>query len=348
MKSFLLVLLLGVLVLAAAPAGAQTLCEASTPLGRFVCDVPALGILSGELRAAEARLFASLPEDGRAALVAAQTQWRQYVTDLCLVTPLRVLGDSTQAGETVHCVGTALAARRKDLPRFQERQGALTFRRHEVFAAGPIANPPPNGQTVWSIEAARPVLLDAVPGAAVWNRLAAERFDALLDYDPEIGDARPVTADELLDYSIQYATERAIGITWHHWTYGHGAAHGNPADTAMHYRLDLGRALVPADVFAPGSGWEAALAQLVFDELKRRHGAALDVRAPREIAQWTAAPDRWLFSGDGLGVFFNVYEVMPYADGRQEVKLPWSRLAPYLQNGVPPDFVTALPAFLRR
>lgn len=340
--------LLGLAILAAAPAEAQGQCEASTPLGRFVCDVPALGIRSAELRALEAQIFTSLPEDGREALVEAQTQWRQYVTDLCLVTTPRLFGDSTAAGEAVQCVGTALSARLKDLPRFQERQGGLTFRRREVFAAGPIANPPPGGQTVWSIEAAYPVLLELSPAAGAWSRLAASRFRALLDYDPTRGAVQRVTQDELIDYSIQYANDRAVGITWHRWTYGHGAAHGNPADVAMHFRLDEARALAPADVFHPGSGWEAALPQLAFDDLKRRHGNALLVKTPAEIAAQAVSPDRWIFTGEGLTVFFNVYEVMPYAEGRRDVKLPWSRLTPYLRNGRPPDFAAPLPVFLRR
>ena len=323
-------------------------CDGGTPLDRFACDVPTLGLLNTQLRMAEAQTAAALPADLRPVLAAAQTQWRQYAIDLCLMTPAKAIGDSTTAGEAVHCLGSVINARIKDLPRFRERQGALNFQRREVFAAGPVADRPPNGQTVWSVEAAYPAVEGRAPALAVWNQLVADRFAALLDYDPALGAAIPVTSDELLDYSVQYATERAIGITWHYWSYGHGAAHGNPADFAMHYRLDLGRAVAPADVFADGSGWEAALAQLSFDELRRQLPAGLYVNGPADIAATVTQPERWQLGGDGLTIFFNVYEVAAYVEGRQQAKLPWNRLTRYLRNGAPPDFVTIFPAFLRR
>lgn len=323
-------------------------CDGGTPLDRFACDVPALGLLNTELRLAEAQTVATLPADLRPVFDAAGTQWRKYATDLCLVTPAAAIGDSTTAGEAVHCLGGAISARIKDLPRFRERQGTLSFLRREVFAAGPIIDKAPNGQTVWSVEAAYPAVEGSSPALAVWNQLVADRFGALLEYDPALGAAIPITTDELLDYSVQYATDRAIGITWHYWSYGHGAAHGNPADFAMHYRLDQGRAVTPADVFTDGSGWEAALAQLAFAELRRQLPAGLFIESPADIAALVTQPERWLIGGDGLTVFFNVYEVAAYAEGRQEARLAWSRLTRYLRNGAPPDFASAFPAFLRR
>ncbi len=323
-------------------------CDGGTPLDRFACDVPALGLLNTQLRRAESQTAATLPADLQSVFAAAETRWRKYATDLCLVTPAAKVGDSTTAGEAVHCLGGAITARIKDLPRFRERQGAQTFQRREVFAAGPVVDIPPNGQTVWSVEAAYPAVEGTAPAFAVWNQLVADRFAALLEYDPALGTAIPVTTDELVDYSVQYATERAIGITWHYWSYGHGAAHGNPADFAMHYRLDQGRAVTPADVFADGSGWEAALAQLAFEDLRRQLPAGLFVNGPADIAATVTQPERWLLGGDGLTVFFNVYEVAAYAEGRQEARLPWSHLTRHLRNGAPPDFATAFPAFLRR
>ena len=350
MKTMSFAALLLAAVVASDGAGAQApgACDGGSPLDRFACDVPALGLLNTQLRTAEAQTAATLPPAARVLLAAAQAHWRQYATDLCLVTPAMKIGDSTTAGEAVHCLGTAISARIKDLPRFRERQGVLTFQRREVFAAGPIADAPPNGQTVWSVEAAYPEIETSSPAHAAWNRLAADRFDGMLEYDPALGAAIPVESDELIDYSVQYATERAIGLTWHTWSYPHGAAHGMPADFAMHYRLDAGRVVNASDVFADGSGWEEALAQLVFDDLRRQLPGGLLIDGPAEIATTVTQPESWLLGGDGLTVFFNVYDVAPYADGRQQVKQPWSRLARYLKNGSPPDFVAAFPAFLRR
>lgn len=347
------ILLLATLLIAGATvnhdAAAQvSSCDGGTPFDRFACDVPALGLLNTQLRTAESQTAATLPAELQPVFAAAEAQWRKYATDLCLVTPAAQIGDSTTAGEAVHCLGSAIRARIKDLPRFRERQGALTFQRREVFAAGPVMDIPPNGQTVWSVEAAYPAVEGTAPVFAVWNQLVADRFAALLEYDPAFGAAIPVTTDELVDYSVQYATERAIGITWHYWSYGHGAAHGNPADFAMHYRLDQGRAVSPADVFADGSGWETALARLAFEELRRQLPTGLFVNGPADIAATVTQPERWQIGGDGLTVFFNVYEVAAYAEGRQEARLPWSHLTRFLRNGAPPDFATAFPAFLRR
>jgi len=248
----------------------------------------------------------------------------------------------------VHCLGATLSARIKDLPRFRERHGTQVLQRRELFAAGPIADLPPWGATVWSVEAAWPALEGNDTAAVAWNRLAADRFSEILNYDPVLAATSPVTMDELLDYSVQYATEQAIGLTWHYWSYGHGAAHGMPADAAMHYRLDQNRPLAADDVFAVGTNWEAALAQLCFDELRRRLGDGLFAASPDELAASAASPDSWRIGGDGLTVFFNVYEVASYAYGRLDVALPWSRLFPWPRNNAPPDFAGVFPAFLRR
>lgn len=121
-----------------------------------------------------------------------------------------------------------------------------------------------------------------------------------------------------------------------------GGAHPNYGQMA--YNLDLSGQiqLSLADVIQPES--IPVLQQKVLDELEEQFGglenSGLYADYPQIVASYFDDPDltpNWYFSGNGLVIYFNCYDIAPYAAGIIKVQLPYDSLDNVLSSRFLPE-----------
>ena len=110
-----------------------------------------------------------------------------------------------------------------------------------------------------------------------------------------------------------------------------GGAHPNYAQIAYNMDLNAQKRLELSDVILPGGG--EAVQQLVLSQLENRFGgleySGLYPNYPEIVADSFAAPGltpNWYFSANGLVIYFNCYDIAPYAAGIIKVELPYDTL----------------------
>lgn len=124
--------------------------------------------------------------------------------------------------------------------------------------------------------------------------------------------ARPPILSIVLDVTVFYA----------------GAAHPGHYVITLAWDADRRRALRTDDLFEAGSAWAEVLSEAAIPTLESDLGEMAD---PSWIAEG-AGPDpenfkRWALVEEGLIVFFDPYQVAPYAAGPQAVTIPRAVLA---------------------
>ena len=131
---------------------------------------------------------------------------------------------------------------------------------------------------------------------------------------------QPPILSMVLDVSVFYA----------------GAAHPGQYAITLVWDAGRGRALAPEDLFRAGSDWPQALSREVIPALERDLGEMAD---PAWIAEGAGAvPEsfaRWALVEEGLIVFFDPYQVAPYAAGPQAVTIARAALAEVVDPGGP-------------
>jgi hypothetical protein len=186
-----------------------------------------------------------------------------------------------------------------------------------VTARVPTLTGPAAADPAWSgFEA----LLDAVLAAEIekflTNFAAWEAPDSALvssfDAEGSVLWARPPILSTVLDVSIYHA----------------GAAHPGHYVITLVWDADRRRALTTKDLFAAGSAWPEVLSEAAQPAL----AADLGEMADSDWIAEGAGPDpanftRWGLVEEGMLVFFDPYQVAPYAAGPQAVTIPYAALA---------------------
>jgi hypothetical protein len=154
------------------------------------------------------------------------------------------------------------------------------------------------------IERFRENLAEWEPSETGW----VSTFDA----DGSVLWARPPIVSVVVDVSVYYA----------------GAAHPGHYAITVVWDGQTGRALTHEDLFRRGSGWEEVLSRASIAALEGELG---DMADPDWIAEG-AGPlaenfSRWALVEEGLVLFFDPYQVAPYAAGPQVVTITRAALA---------------------
>ncbi|MFO0702268.1 MAG: DUF3298 domain-containing protein [Candidatus Andersenbacteria bacterium] len=163
---------------------------------------------------------------------------------------------------------------------------------------------------------------------------AATQINALLQVDINalvdnfVVDARQAEPSTTLgsDLSTTYVATTVGGVLSIALTvdeFQQGAAHPNSTTLAYSFRVADGSLLALSDVFKPGSAYLARLSEQAIARLSSNTDlpdVATGAAPTAEIFQ------RWLLDNDGLTVFFDPYQVGPYAAGPQRVTIPYGTL----------------------
>jgi len=117
---------------------------------------------------------------------------------------------------------------------------------------------------------------------------------------------------------------------------GHGAAHPSEAGENFHWLLKEQREMKVEDVFVSGPGWSTVVNARCLAALKKQFGAdglAYVEEPAKAIAEVTASTKNWTLTAKGLEISFPEYTVSSRAAPADDVVVPWSDLAMFLQAG---------------
>ena len=132
------------------------------------------------------------------------------------------------------------------------------------------------------------------------------------DADGSVLWADPPILSIVLDFSVYYA----------------GAAHPGHYAITVVWDAERGRALTTRDLFPSTADWEELVSREAIPILERDLGEMADPSWIREGAGPRADNfARWALVEEGLLVFFDPYQVAPYAAGPQAVTIPRAALA---------------------
>jgi hypothetical protein len=132
------------------------------------------------------------------------------------------------------------------------------------------------------------------------------------DADGAVLWADPPLLSIVLDFSVYYA----------------GAAHPGHYAITVVWDAGRGRALTTRDLFPATSAWEQVVSREAIPILERDLGDMADSSWIQEGAGPRAENfTRWALVEEGLIVFFDPYQVAPYAAGPQAVTIPRAALA---------------------
>ena len=294
--------------------------RARTAQERFICAHPEVGDLDREMASAYRRHIASLSDAGLRQVLASQRAWLAYWPRACSASTRQVV---------LEAVGCAIGAYRKRIEQLKppaSGPGLLSYTVSKYRYLAPEAEDAPAGthEMSWpqfepSLGAAPPAWL---PALNIW----------LQPSQPELSPAKQAEADEMdaesttdVSLNVMLITPWLVQAVKTRDFYLHGGAHGLSTLAYSHFLIEQSRPLQPRDVFTR-EDWRHELAQKVWPLLQRGLGENLMVASVKDVADLIELSSLD-FSGPGLRVHFNPYDVAPYSTGPVSVTLAVEDLA---------------------
>jgi hypothetical protein len=167
--------------------------------------------------------------------------------------------------------------------------------------------------------------------AAVTKKVAGFKKDMTPEAGENTEETRPedsMGSDLTISYTVVLAQDDLVSVEFDVSSYFQGAAHPNSYSETFNYDLKNGKQLKLADLFKPGAKYLQAIANYCVADLKKQ--ATEKGLMAEEIEKGAAAKadnyQGWTITKRGLGIYFDPYQVGPYAAGPQFVLVPYSDL----------------------
>jgi len=168
-------------------------------------------------------------------------------------------------------------------------------------------------------------------GAAVTKKVGGFKKDMTPEEGENTEETRPADSmgsDLTISYTVVLAQDDLVSINFEVSSYFQGAAHPNSYSETFNYDLKNGKQLKLPDLFKPGAKYLPAIATYCIADLKKQ--ATEKGLMAEEIEKGAAAKadnyQGWTITKRGLGMYFDPYQVGPYAAGPQFVLVPYSNL----------------------
>jgi uncharacterized protein len=303
--------------------------KARTPFAKAICNTPDLSKADETLAKALQTALGGLSAPARAEVSDAHDKWVKFANIACTSNAKPATRPYNADG--ISCLENLFSDRTEQLQN-SKMLGGLRIYYVDRYAA--LRDPD-------AAETNTPVATKSVSTPRIDGTDAeAQAFNHFIetgtgkDIDPSIATSpKPEdgSEDDSAELLVSAVTPARITLTLQSYSYGHGAAHGMPGITYIHYLRGEKRRLTAGDVFT-GKGWQQRLQELALAAVKKTEGEDLMLDDPSSINDLVVDPARWDFSADGLVLQFEPYEVAPYAAGAPTVVIPW----PELQNLLAP------------
>lgn len=295
--------------------------KAGTEVEKAICASADLSVADVALANAYRAILARAPEEAKALLRADQRGWVAHVGKVCQG---RWAPKEGGADYVPSCIANAY----RQQTAFYEKE-ALT------------ALPNPYGfllarQTYRTAPVGEADQIDHLPRI----RSEANRFPYFLDVSLKALSASPPApaGEDALEaengFKASLVNGRLLILEETTYTFA-GGAHGLYGSEFA--TIDLGRArkLTEGDVFLSKAPWRALLAREADQSLRaiaKTEAWDYEPLTTTDMIKAVADPRRWIF-GDGLKIYFGIYEVGPYAIGTPLAQVPYSTLREVLTPG---------------
>lgn len=160
------------------------------------------------------------------------------------------------------------------------------------------------------------------------EQLTSEGKKALEDAKNYGYEAKPYSL--LVDYDISYNEKNVISITstYHQYT---GGAHGNTLTETSNINLKTGEKILLKDFFKEGVNYK----KIITEEIKKQMAADNKFYPGAAAALDSISDDQSFYiAEDGIVIYYQPYEIAPYAAGTPEFKIPFSMLKDSLKVDV--------------
>lgn len=140
---------------------------------------------------------------------------------------------------------------------------------------------------------------------------------AYLEQNPDI----PWKCEVFFDYQVKYNRSGLFSIVFQNYQFA-GGAHGSTVQTSYTFDLSTGKQLQLVDLFKADAGYVGIISDQVYAQLKER-GLLTALYGQFESIR----PDHSFYlTDDGIAVYYQQYEIMPYAAGIQEFTTDYEQL----------------------
>ncbi|WP_036930052.1 RsiV family protein [Prevotella sp. 10(H)] len=139
----------------------------------------------------------------------------------------------------------------------------------------------------------------------------------------------PLNWDGSIKGSVEYLTSDIANIKLVSYTMT-GGAHGNPYTTSLLFNPQSGKELSVGDIVSD----TVALAKIAENKFRQKYEIPADKQINSTGMMFLdnkfALPQNIFVTKDALNLFYNVYEIAPYADGTRELDIPYDEIKGYL------------------
>ncbi len=176
------------------------------------------------------------------------------------------------------------------------------------------------------INAAFKKLADQAEQQGVKN--AADLAPVLIQY-PDM----PGQCQTIFDYRINFNRNNLLSVVFLDYQYA-GGAHGSTVQTSLTYDLKTGKAYSLRDLFIDQSGYVSLISQSVALQLKERDLTSGLFEPFTKISE----DQSFYLSDNGIVIYFQQYEILPYVAGIQGFDIDYETLLKIL---IEPERLTA-------
>lgn len=142
-----------------------------------------------------------------------------------------------------------------------------------------------------------------------------------------------------LSMNVKYNENNIISLCFEKYGYT-GGAHGINIMKYVVLDMKQNKRLEQEDIFM--ENYQPNLIKLLDKKLRRINGILPDenLRDAGFLVDQMEISDNFYVNNEGIGFFYNVYQISPYAAGTTELFIPFAELKSILKSNIPFDWVT--------
>lgn len=145
----------------------------------------------------------------------------------------------------------------------------------------------------------------------------------------KLSEVKPIDSKELLDYSysgdfnVEFFKNKLLVLELYGYNFPFGAAHGMPTEVYPHIDLVTGKFYQLKDLFKPNSDYVTVLSNIIGEQIKSNP----EYSYVFPDAYKGIAPDQPFYVNENdLYIYFNPYDIAPYAAGFPTFKIPFAEI----------------------
>ncbi|MGG2199219.1 WG repeat-containing protein [Paenibacillus validus] len=166
------------------------------------------------------------------------------------------------------------------------------------------------------------------------NSLAQRKANQKL---AELSQVKPIGEEQLIysytgEYEVAFFRKRLLVLELTGYNYPYGAAHGMPSRIYPHVDLQSGRFYELKDLFKTGADYVKTLSAIIGEQI--RTDPKYDYVFP-DSYKGIAPNQPFYVKGDALYIYFNPYDIAPYAAGFPTFRIPYSKIRSILGTDKP-------------